>query len=602
MGSFLFLPSAKPGNGTGHLVRAFRTAAELVEPVELPSPHTHDQPVVNIFIPAEQMRPGIERLLEKYPQAASLLLTDAADLGSGKWDFTVWDRRTSTAGEYDRWKDIGIPIGIDEGGELRDRFALLIDTFPLPPRFGVANLSDPGFLPRPEHTRELPAGEFPEVFKKILISFGGEDPAGLTEKTLGFLLDRAKRPPKQITVVLGPLFGEREPAKAVPEGIEVLRSPENLAEQLHRYDLVCTSFGLTAYEAVSAGTGVLLVNPSEYHTELSRQAGFPVAGTGEIDPLSFIGFLENPAELLRAAREVRPRGKLRLSDYLAGLQVPEVKACPFCGSSEGCCLARFEGRTFYRCRKCGLVYQQNFHAGVGDYGEDYFFSEYREHYGRTYLEDFESLRALARPRIERIKSRAVKTGRLLDVGCAYGPFLLEAHTAGFEGTGLDVVAGATDYVRKELGIPAVCSSFEEYDPGESSYDVITMWYVIEHFADLGKVLEKVNYLLRNGGIFAFSSPNIEGITGRGRYGHFLGMSPEDHHTVWSAEIAESVLGRAGFSIEKTVNTGHHPERFRFSNKTGHTMVSSLIGVYSRLMKLGDSFEVYARKTGGFNVR
>lgn len=631
MARILFLPSAEPGNGTGHIVRAFRTASELVEKTSSPgnTPGSGSVPgledtagpaVVKIFIPREQMRPGICAMVKKFPTVEALLLTEEESLLKGAWDFAVWDRKASTEEEFTRWKHTGIPVGIDEGGPLRDSFALLIDTFPLPPRFRAANLSEPGFLPQPEHRRG-----FPGSFEKILVSFGGEDPAGLTEKTLSFLIDEARLPPGRITVVAGPLFGKERLSpfehgklpgcEQSNEGaIEVLLSPGDLAERLYRYDLVCTSFGLTAYEAVSAGCGVVLVNPSEYHTELSEQAGFPVAGTGEIDGALFLHFLKTPKELERAAAKVRPKRKFNLSDYLSELRVPEVEACPFCGKPAQEVLERLEGRTFYRCGECGLVYQRNFHPGVGEYGEDYFFSEYRGQYGRSYLEDFENLRSLAKSRIGRIRRIGMTGGSVLDVGCAYGPFLLEARLAGFEAAGLDPVRGAADYVRNELGIPAVCTPFEEYEPGAEQYDLLTMWYVIEHFADLRGVLEKVRRLLRPGGVFAFSTPNLEGITGRGRYGNFLRTSPEDHHTVWSPAIAGEILRRAGFSIEKIVNTGHHPERFHLFGQKGvsgappgsrysmRPLVNSVLKGWSRAMKLGDTFEVYARKSGGFDVR
>jgi predicted TPR repeat methyltransferase len=120
-----------------------------------------------------------------------------------------------------------------------------------------------------------------------------------------------------------------------------------------------------------------------------------------------------------------------------------------------------------------------------------------------------------------------------------------------------------------------------------------MWYVIEHLARLREVLVKVNLLLKPGGLFAFSTPSAAGISFRKNRGLFLEKSPADHFTLWTARILRKALARFGFRVRKIRVTGHHPERF-FPG-AGKKPISIVLSLFSKVLRLGDTFEVYAVK-------
>ena len=124
-----------------------------------------------------------------------------------------------------------------------------------------------------------------------------------------------------------------------------------------------------------------------------------------------------------------------------------------------------------------------------------------------------------------------------------------------------------------------------------------MWYVIEHFENLSVVLNKVNSLLKNKGIFAFSTPSASGVSGRFKTKNFLQNSPVDHYSIWSFKSAKKVLKKYGFKILKIQSTGHHPERFfkKSISKEKNPFLWNLILYISRIFKLGDTFEVYCQK-------
>jgi 2-polyprenyl-3-methyl-5-hydroxy-6-metoxy-1,4-benzoquinol methylase len=192
--------------------------------------------------------------------------------------------------------------------------------------------------------------------------------------------------------------------------------------------------------------------------------------------------------------------------------------------------------------------------------------------------------------------------KILDIGCAYGPFLQAAQEAGFFMTiGLDPAESAVQYLKDRLSLFALKGFFPDdcrIGPGNLSFweaeyfDVITMWYVIEHITDVQRALKTVAALLKKGGVFAFSTPSPSGISGRKNLQAFLEKSPADHRTIWDPRRVKRLLDNAGFDVKKIVVTGHHPERF--SSRMRFLGVGPLLKI-SRLFGLGDTFEVYAVK-------
>jgi len=445
--------------------------------------------------------------------------------------------------------------------------------------------------------------------RSIIVAFGGEDPAGLTPITCAELTENCGVDPERITAVRGPSAQEYD----LPKGVTILHNPPDLRELLCGYDLIITSFGLTAYEALAAGISVLLVNPSVYHKKLSQSEGFIEAGVRKIHTATLRKVLEDPVDFSRIMTELKT--KLESSRWVeetgelagAGRIIQQLKKrrpsrCPICGGLPGKAVARFAGRTYFRCNLTGLVWLSLFDDERTAYDTSYFFNEYKAQYGKTYLEDFNNIKEMSRKRLQALRKFLPAGSTLIDVGCAYGPFLSAANDAGFRCSGIDIADSPVEYVRKELGIDSAVCDFLAFDSfsvfKRDTYDCLSMWYVIEHFDDLNAVLAKVAGLVKPGGIFAFSTPNAKGITGRLSLNRFLKASPRDHFTVWSPRTARATLKEFGFSVKKIRVAGHHPERFPHMSRKRAGMLYTLLMLLSRLLKLGDTFEVYAVRRSG----
>ncbi len=310
------------------------------------------------------------------------------------WDLIVLDRRATTREEYADYETHAPVVGIDEGGDSREWIPYLIDTLPLPPEISKANVFSPAFLSLP-HRKRLPGDET----GRVLVAFGGEDPAGLTVKVVTALVEEGLFAPSQIAVARGPLAR----SFSLPVGVELAPSTSDLKEELFRYDVVFTSFGLTAYEAVNAGVAVILVNPTSYHRRLARIAGFPEAGLKELDLHGLKRLLADRRALRERCAGIAWEAQRSIAAHIEELDFSGFHGCPVCASFSNPAIERTIDRSFFRCATCNMVYEADFKRRLVNYGESYFVDEYREHYGKTYLEDFESIRKMGELRLEKIR-------------------------------------------------------------------------------------------------------------------------------------------------------------------------------------------------------
>jgi len=583
--SVIFVPSVRVDRGMGHLRRCLAAVSSMgsagalyfaANPEFLEGRQSFDLHEVRKLVQKAQAV-----LWEDWP-ASRVVQTVVCDLQSAPADAVAFLR--------DRAVRL---IGWDDGGTARAAFPYLIDSLPHDSR-PAPNVRLPGLLNLP-FTQPTPT--FDRPIRRVLAVFGGSDPVGLTPRFLKMVhrLQKFDSWPYELTVVRGPLS-----RFIVPKGTQILEAPERLSERLGEWDLVVTSWGLTALEALAASTPAVLLNPTLYHERLARRAGLPSFGVKKPRVLDFWKAVDIAGESARSAFTLLLAAPTPPGRYFTEYEASNAR-CPVCDSNLETTFFRSPQKSYHRCSRCTMEYLSVHNLPAKVYNESYFNEEYQRQYGKTYLEDFRSIQSTGRVRIEKLEavSGPLKTRRVLDVGCAYGPFLAAVSEAQGRPFGVDVVEEAVKHVQTKLGFPAQTGSFLEFSwsqgfPGEPRPDIITMWYVIEHFPNLALVFRKIRETLTEQGILAFSTPHGAGISRKFRFQEFWTQSPDDHFTIWNRRNAKRVLDHFGFDLLSFRVTGHHPERFPRVGPPG-SVSYRIISFLSQLLGWGDTFEVYARK-------
>ncbi len=106
-------------------------------------------------------------------------------------------------------------------------------------------------------------------------------------------------------------------------------------------------------------------------------------------------------------------------------------------------------------------------------------------------------------------------GRVLDVGCHVGLFVMLAREAGFESEGIDVSEAAIRVGTESLGVPGlVAGTLEKAAFEPASFDGLVVWDVLEHLYNLIEVMQHCVTVLNPGGYFFAQVPNHRGVSAR----------------------------------------------------------------------------------------
>ena len=585
----IFVPCMKKGHGTGHLVRCLKQAAER-----------------EAFIYVTESSPLVDAALEK-GYKKNLILSRLPEEG---FDCTYIVDPFEMTKEEACFYGKSTLITIDDGSKFRDKADYVLDIIPSLKSDYKSNKKNIGFLDLPNIKR--PKITSSDELRKILVCFGGEDPAELAvpvaEKLkevfpLGkeIIVITKNRPQTEISGSIDCVSPESETR------IKYIPYLQNLSEGLVNFDLVFTHYGLTAFESLSSGCGVVLLPTTKLHKKLAEKYDFANCSVKKIDRKFIEENLRNKKIYNESFFNSMDRS-VKYSSFLNQLAFGKQYHCPVCGKLEneksGKIISRNETRTYRRCPECGMIYISFSCVPETKYEKEYFFESYKNQYGKTYKEDFENIKVSCVKRVSEINKTLPPKNEssVLDIGCAYGPFLKAASEKGWNVYGTDICDDAVESVKNELGFKACVSAFPEIDTEKEfckkEFDAVTMWYVIEHFQNLKSVLEKAGSLVKKGGVFAFSTPSGEGVSAVTDKDHFYSISPTDHYSVWEPSRAEKILKKFGFSVVKTVSTGHHPERFPEIKKSGAKPGSrewEKVMKKSLRKKLGDTVEIYCVK-------
>jgi 2-polyprenyl-3-methyl-5-hydroxy-6-metoxy-1,4-benzoquinol methylase len=165
--------------------------------------------------------------------------------------------------------------------------------------------------------------------------------------------------------------------------------------------------------------------------------------------------------------------------------------------------------------------------------------------GRWLLPLMPSLRTAADAECRHLPSLPAGGGRLLDVGCGNGGFLMLALQAGWQVEGLDLDAGAVQAARSR-GLEVHHGGIEVLGERSACYDVITLSHVIEHVRNPVATLCRLYALLKPGGVLWLDTPNLASL-GAMRFGpHWRDLDPPRHLVLFTPSSLMNSLVAAGF--------------------------------------------------------
>jgi SAM-dependent methyltransferase len=140
---------------------------------------------------------------------------------------------------------------------------------------------------------------------------------------------------------------------------------------------------------------------------------------------------------------------------------------------------------------------------------------------------------------------ALKGGRLLDVGCGAGDWLLAMQQRGWQVEGVDFDENAVR-VAARRGLQVFSAALEQRRFPESTFDAVTLSHVIEHVPDPVQTLTECARILKPGGKLVLFTPNNTSLTHLLFKENWRGLEPPRHLHVFSMPSMRRALTLAGF--------------------------------------------------------
>ncbi|KKU90609.1 MAG: Methyltransferase type 11 [Microgenomates group bacterium GW2011_GWA1_48_10] len=160
------------------------------------------------------------------------------------------------------------------------------------------------------------------------------------------------------------------------------------------------------------------------------------------------------------------------------------------------------------------------------------------------------VQALAYPYFLRIAyyPRFKENGRILDVGCGSGRFLLAMRHFGWRETvGTDTSPEAVGRAKKH-SLDVRLGALEELDLPSHSFDAITLHHVFEHFADPEAKLAELRRILKPNGELIVTVPNTQSFSARIFGKNWFGLEIPRHLINYNRKNLSSLVEKAGFKI------------------------------------------------------
>lgn len=237
-----------------------------------------------------------------------------------------------------------------------------------------------------------------------------------------------------------------------------------------------------------------------------------------------------------------------------------VAFCNLCGSYEAVevatvpdlLLERLDVHArLVRCPYCGLVYQ-NPRPTLAEMSKHYppEYEPYTDYIGRS------KRKSLLRRAIDygiqkrcRFVTRRKAGGRLLDIGCAAGTFLVGMRAQpGWQVEGVEISPEVAELARHEHQLKVFTGTLEEAAFPDNTFDVVTMWDVLEHVHDAAGTLQEIRRILKRGGLLVVRVPNLASWDAEFFKANWAGLDAPRHLYVFTPETLGRMLTSSGLEV------------------------------------------------------
>lgn len=199
------------------------------------------------------------------------------------------------------------------------------------------------------------------------------------------------------------------------------------------------------------------------------------------------------------------------------MDILNINTCPLCGGKHlahaiTCTDHYASGEQFglYRCEDCGFIFTQGapVEAEIGRYYETPDYISHSDTHKGMMNRMYHQVRKYMLSRKAKLVRRTsgLSEGGLLDIGTGTGYFSNAMKEQGWQVKAIEKNAGARAFAKEHFDLQVDAEdALANY--ADASFDVITLWHVMEHLEHLNETWERLSALLNDSGVLIVAVPN-----------------------------------------------------------------------------------------------
>jgi len=196
-----------------------------------------------------------------------------------------------------------------------------------------------------------------------------------------------------------------------------------------------------------------------------------------------------------------------------------------------------------RCCVCENIYLWKYN----NFFDDELYAYYTMYAGKTKDQAYDPLTKESYLQVLKLLESNGGGRSILDVGCGNGSFVDAAMVQGYKIRGIDPSQSAVD-VAQGFNLPVQNIDFFSGKIKESSFDVLTMFEVIEHVPEPVRFLNRAEHVVKPGGLIYITTPNFNSLDRRVLGKNWNGFHREHLTYFTPATLIKAISNNSGLEV------------------------------------------------------
>lgn len=229
--------------------------------------------------------------------------------------------------------------------------------------------------------------------------------------------------------------------------------------------------------------------------------------------------------------------------------------CPWCGSEETQqylslkdYFLTFENFEIYECRQCKLKFTVPVPQELGHYYKSEKYLSHSDKRNGLFAKIYNIVKKKNIKNKYKYSCGDLKVGNVLDIGCGVGDYLNYCKSKGWNIAGVEPDADARKISENKLNVNILRPNDLSQIP-DNSFDVVTMWHVLEHVENLHEEIRQLERIVKNGGRLVIALPNHNSFDAQ-FYGEFWAAYDVPRHLMhFSKECIKNIFKSTSFELK-----------------------------------------------------